>query len=234
MNIIENGLLSIPLYHGTSSLFLDSIIDHGLAGRNPIADWKILEIAKEVLNLSEIHLSDFETFVIREVSFRKMVDQKITKGGMNFQHGDTYISPSERTAIQYAIDKQYGSELLTYTIDLLRELERRDVPGVRTTLYKKYHHIFSLLDISPAPILVKLTKVPVTNLLSEFGEDASDNLEMIETNFRDHPKFANELNQQNNFRLKIPIITDQLQFWLINVKSYSQWKPEYTLYKINR
>ena len=36
--------LTIDLFHGTSSLFLDSILSHGLGGINPVKDWKILEI----------------------------------------------------------------------------------------------------------------------------------------------------------------------------------------------
>ena len=51
--IIQNGRLSIPLYHGTSTLFVDSIANHGLGGMNPVKEWSLLELAKEVLLLSE-------------------------------------------------------------------------------------------------------------------------------------------------------------------------------------
>ena len=51
--IIQNGRLSIPLYHGTPTLFVDSIANHGLGGMNPVKEWSLLELAKEVLLLSE-------------------------------------------------------------------------------------------------------------------------------------------------------------------------------------
>lgn len=37
--IAKDGNLTIPLYHGTSSIFLDSIFKFGLNGKNVISEW---------------------------------------------------------------------------------------------------------------------------------------------------------------------------------------------------
>lgn len=235
MNLINNGTVTFPMYHGTSSLFLDGICQNGLGGRNPIKDWKILELAREVLSLSEVHLKDFPTFDIREQAFRLMVEQKISAGGMNFQHGDTYLSPSKMTAIKYATSKRYGSELITYTMDLLQELANRDVPGVRTSLFKKYPDGFRLLDISPAPILIEVINIPAQNLLDEFGKDATENLREIQANLKNNSEIADVLNQQVNFRLTSPVQFNSLKFWLINVIQHKGWgPPDYNLYNLTK
>lgn len=69
-----------------------------------------------------------------------MVEQR--SAAMNFQHGETYLSPSRLTAIRYAANKRYGSELLSYTLYFLNELIRLEVDGVQDKLYRAYPHIF--------------------------------------------------------------------------------------------
>lgn len=49
----KNGRLLIDLYPGTSTLFLDSIIGNGLGAVNPMKEWGILELAREVGYLSD-------------------------------------------------------------------------------------------------------------------------------------------------------------------------------------
>jgi hypothetical protein len=110
--------LPIPLYHGSSSLFLGSIIRFGLGGLNPIAEWNVLEFARVIYPLVDKHVSTRDDFVVKAQSFKFMVEQN--SAAMNFQHGDTYLSPSRLTAVRYAVNKKYGSELLTYTLTRLR------------------------------------------------------------------------------------------------------------------
>jgi hypothetical protein len=145
--------LPIPLYHGTSTLFLRSIIKSGLGGADPIADWSVLEFARLIYPLVEQHLSAQADFMLKVQSFKFMVEQK--SAGMNFQHGETYLSPSLSTAVRYAANKRLGSEFLTYTLDFLTELIRLKVAGVTDRLHQAYPQIFEKLDISPAPLLVQ-------------------------------------------------------------------------------
>ncbi len=40
----SDGYLTIPLYHGTSTIFWDSIKTHGVGGRNMIKEWQVLDL----------------------------------------------------------------------------------------------------------------------------------------------------------------------------------------------
>jgi hypothetical protein len=48
--MLENGIFKKPLYHGTTNLFIDSIKDHGLGGRNLVEEWNLIAIYRELLN----------------------------------------------------------------------------------------------------------------------------------------------------------------------------------------
>ena len=67
--ITNNGKLMIPLFHGTSTIFLESIIENGLGGRNPIKDLNLFELANEVYTLSEKYLKDTELYKVSYGSF---------------------------------------------------------------------------------------------------------------------------------------------------------------------
>ena len=52
MKIVNNkGELILNLYHGTSGLFLQSILEHGLGGRNPIDEMNVIDLAGELYEL---------------------------------------------------------------------------------------------------------------------------------------------------------------------------------------
>ncbi len=154
MKVINSkGELVIDLYHGTSSIFLDSIISNGLGGIDPIAEWDILELSKEVYTLSEQYLQETDLFRNASDLLNNMVEQY--SGGSNFQHGNTYLSPSRFTAVNYSASAEYGSELLSYTMRFLKKLNDRNIPNLKE-LRKKYKNIFDLINVRPAPILVEV------------------------------------------------------------------------------
>ena len=223
--------LPISLYHGTSSLFLADIVKFGLGGRNPIVDWKVIEFAKAILPLAEEHLAQRPRYMAKVGSFRLMVEQK--QGKMNFQHGDTYLSPSELTAVRYASNKKYGSELLTYTLDFLEELVRLKIEGVATELYQSYPEIFEKLDISPAPLLIRVDAVRTSDLLAEDGSDSAETVKRVCDAIQAWTGgFAQQMLQQMNFRLRRPVAVGELRICLIDVTRWDPSNPEYTLYPL--
>jgi len=153
-------------------------------------------------------------------------------GAMNFQHGDTYLSPSKQTAISYAVNKKFGSELLTYCLDLLQELLSRKVPSVADSLYMQFPKLFGLLDISSVPILIEAQRVQVNYLLNENGGNPAKNIDRIDRFISDSPENANAVLQQTNFRLKNLIPVGQLHAWLIKVQKWDPFRPEYTLHSV--
>jgi hypothetical protein len=233
MQIINSeNQLTIDLYHGTSTLFLDNIIEKGLGGLNPVKEWKLVELSQEIYQLSEKYLADNKLFQTRSYSFKKMTEQS-NKGSFNFQHGDTYLSPSQQTATKYAIGKRYGSELLTYVIDLLQELLKLDIQYMKSDLYRKYSKVFGLIEANLSPLLIEVKNVNITSLLTEHGADPTSNLQQIDAWVKEGITYFDAISQQTNFRLIAPVNTNNLKFWFINVKKWNAFSPEYNLYEIN-
>jgi len=232
VNIINaEDKLTVDLFHGTSTLFLDSIVQNGLGALNPITEWKLLELSKEVYNLSDQYLKETKLFQVSSFSFKNMTEQS-NGGAFNFQHGDTYLSPSLKTAVHYAIHKEYGSELLTYTIKLLKELLNKDIPYVKQDLFSKYSKIFGLIESKPSPLLIQVKNVKASSLLNEHGKDPSHNLEQMQEMINESKEFFELMMQQTNFRLTRPVETSNLIFWLINVQIWDIHSPKYNLYEI--
>ena len=229
-NIIQKGRLLIPLYHGTSTVFVNGISQHGLGGRNPVKDWNLLCLAGEVLALSKAHLQDTPLYKARSEAFAKMTKQET--GIWNWQHGDTYLSPAKSTAIRYAIGKRFGSELLTYTVDFLEELYRREVPGVKDDLFRRYPDVFGIMEACPSPILIEASNIPIKSLQSEDGSNPDSNFNHMNDVLLDGDDSKELLLQQTNFRLTEPVPTEDLRFWLINVLQWNPWKPTYKLYEL--
>jgi hypothetical protein len=227
----RNGRLNIDMYHGTSTLFLDSIVENGLAGIDPVRNWNLLELSKEVYDLSAENLKGTDFFEIRKYSFQKMVEQS-NEGYFNFTHGGTYLSPSSFTAAKYAIDKRYGSELLTYTLELLNELIKLDITYVKQDLFPRFSEIFNFMDLQPSPLLIKVSKPYKSNLLDEKGNEPTKNFNQLSKILDEKPEIFDDLTQQTNFMLTQQVKSENLKFWLINIKEWNQFVPKYNLYSI--
>ena len=228
---IKPSSSSIPLYHGTSTIFVDGIIETGLGGKNQLAEWRAFELAAILHPLVRDILSADPDWMVRAQEFVWMVEQR--SGCLNFQHGDTYLSPFSGTAIRYASNKRYGSELLTYILDFLQELLRRKVPGIADDLYRKFPQIFNLLDVSCAPLLVKVEDVTVDELMAESGEDAAQTFDHVLITLCEQPDLAMILLQQSNFRLQKPIPVSRLTISLVNVTEWHPAFPKYSLHMLS-
>lgn len=232
-NLVEhNGLLNEPLYHGTSTLFLDSIIQNGIAAKDPVREWKILRLAEEIYPFCEKYLTDNHLFVKSGKVFFSMVNQECNTNGFNFQHGNTYISFSQVTAVNYAIRKKYGSELLTYTLEFLYELLQLDILEIKNTLYQKYMHLYHLLEMRPSPLLIKISNVNINSLKTEQNKDVTIQLETLANIYQDNTNVFEMMSQQKNFRLISGTNLKDIEVFLINVKNANIYFPEYSLHKI--
>ncbi|MDO9256947.1 MAG: hypothetical protein Q7U54_15610 [Bacteroidales bacterium] len=227
----DNNYLPIPLYHGTSTLFLNSIINNGLGGVDPISEWKIIELSKEVYQQSELHLKGNSLFIKSACSFKSMTEQS-NLGCLNWQHGKPYLSSYEITAAKYPIGNKFGSEILTYTFEFLKELINLKIKYVMKDLYEKYRFLFDLLETNPKPVLIKATNIPISALLTENGGDPKSYINEIS----DLLKYKSENKKNNlpqfNFQLISAIPITKLNYWGIRVVNYSDIWPKYNLYEI--
>lgn len=122
MNLInDEGFLEFPLFHGTSSIFLDSINKHGLGGKIKI-DLKLL---KDICGAHESLGKDNLWWLANSDQYNNYIlTDRIVKGRSNYVYGELHLSASRITAENYALSKKYGSELLSYTIIAYEELKK--------------------------------------------------------------------------------------------------------------
>lgn len=221
--------LPFPLYHGTSTLFLKDILEYGLGGKNPLADLNFYDFSKEISPLIEEHLAKEDEHMARTYSFFNMVSQRkaVHENAWNWTHGATFLSPSEKTAARYSLSNPHGSEFLSYGVEFLRELVRRNIPGVADSLYQSYPQIFNLLDISPAPIIIEVHQCSSNVLLTEQGDAPDDRVYSLLNRVNNDLKKLEVLGQQDNFYLKSPIQSAQFKIWLVNTLRWSPYNPSY-------
>lgn len=124
--MIRNGRLTIPLFHGTSTLFYESIVESGLGVRDVIEELGIRRAAGILVKLcAEL---GFPPEWLSEISACARVAENPTgqthshDSGFNFRYGGTCLSPSRATAVAYARLYGCGSEGLTYTSRLFRKV----------------------------------------------------------------------------------------------------------------
>ena len=139
-------VLLFPLYHGTSTAFLEDIRALGLGAKDPLAEIGLHEFVKDLIPIIDANLKGMAIYEARRQSFGLMAEQKIA--AMNFQHGQTYLSLRKKTTIGYDVNKRYGSELLLYRMVFLQLLIDREAQGVASDLYQRHAAVFRFVDIS--------------------------------------------------------------------------------------
>lgn len=230
--------LPFPLYHGTSTLFLNDIVEYGLGGKKPFEELNILDLARKIQPHAKEHLMEsHKSFV---PSFQQMVEQN---SGLfwNFQHGETYMSPYDLTAIRYASHNIYGSELLSHTMELLRALVEKNIDKVTKDIFQEHRKEFRLLEVLPAPILIEAKGVSPDFLAGEHvnGDHIEILRQLMNNPFNptiDKNSYCEmkKSGMQSNFRLVKAVPAEQLTVWLINFTSPRQKLfPKYTLHRLS-
>ena len=159
---VKDGRLTFPLYHATSHLFRESILQHGLGGHDPIKELNVLDLLRKLIDYEKLNpIADGLWFYLENMA------QQIVTSGANWQHGQVYLTSSRLKAQNYSGHK-YGSELITETLNLYLKLGRPDC------FTAAEHPLLKLLESDPQPLVFKLNSVPVSILAGEKGNDISD------------------------------------------------------------
>lgn len=216
--LVIDGHLTVPLFHGTSTLFQNSIVEKGLGGRSLARELRLDAVIAEMLK----HEAQLRSIPDCDWEFEKELLLRVARGvslqnpsghtGFNFRYGGVYLTPSKQTASRYALLNEYGSEALTGTLKILNLLL---VSAPELAANQMFSDLLRLKQKSRTPIVVEAPRVPVAALQSEQGGSCEHPLEFIESLLDEDPAVFDVIVQQCNFELLSPIPSSQLRFYRI-------------------
>lgn len=191
MKIFNGKNLLIPLYHGTSTLFLDDIKKHGFGGKNLIDEMKVMDMLTQ---LYESCIS--ETNFKHEDPVTDQLCKNILSQNEGWQYKSLYLNTSKYKAYNHSLLYKYGSEILSVTMYLYEYMTYIN-PGYQ--FHNRLHNELAglLLEADIQPVVLQLNHMDIDILCrggdkesillaiyklqefyNRFGENACDLLQM--------------------------------------------------------
>ena len=109
----------IRLYHGTSSFWLGTILDHDLGAQNILEKYDLLKFGHQVIKIANEHLNGFGVMTYDLHYLKEMLIQKEGTGLGSWRHGSAFLSSCPFTAARYG-HNEWGSEILTRCFRFIR------------------------------------------------------------------------------------------------------------------
>lgn len=164
----DNEKIEFDLFHGTSSIFIDSIAEFGLGGQNIAEKYQLRKTFEELIGFFK--KNDFYSLWWEREGFicEKMLEGSVSNSGFNFRYGGVYLTPSIETAKRYATSNKYGSELASYCIAAYEELKKIN-PQIAKSIISKNYSFHDLISSTGSPIVLKINDVSKENLTTEQG-----------------------------------------------------------------
>jgi hypothetical protein len=219
-SLVADGRLTVPLFHGTSTLFYESIVEAGLGGRNIVEDLGLRAVVRSLLELCESELEPDPKWLLDKAFAIKIAANPTVQNlnghwGFNFRYGGTYVSASRRTAETYALLYDCGSEALALTLRLLERLsQQRPALAAR----EEFSRVNVLARKHPEPLLVEARDVEVASLRAEQGGSCAAILERVESALAELDTY-DLMVQQENFELLRVVPVASLRFHKIKRRS---------------
>lgn len=229
-SLVVDGRLTVPLFHGTSTLFYESIVEVGLGGRNIVEDLGLRAVVRSLLELCETELQPDPTWPLDKAAAIKIAANPTVQNlnldsGFNFRYGQTYISASRRTAVTYALVYDCGSEALAHTLKLFERLsQQRPALAAR----EEFSQINVLAQKHGEPLLVEARDVEVTSLRAEQGGSCAAILERIGSALSELDMY-DLIVQQESFELLQAVPTADLRFYKIKRHSVDKLVGDFDL-----
>lgn len=196
MALVENDRFTIPLYHGTTGLFIDSIKESGLGGKDPLVEFGTKRLFLELFEFADNKLERDENWKEYREFLKPTADQLYLGGNFSFKHGETYLTYNSELAIKYACENVCGCEHLTNLKKLIFFLDAKRVDDLKDFADSP---IIKIIEKPYDPFVITLNDVKVENVETETGKEMKEQLEEIEKNLNIG------LMGPESFKLKRPI-----------------------------
>jgi hypothetical protein len=171
--------INFPLFHGTSSIFLDKIQELGLGGFNPIEFYKVIDLLKELEILADAHFGDSSEWTDltgNSYATQYFVSKITSQKSRHWQHGEVFLTGDKYMAFRYSKNK-FGSEAISLTFSLFELLKKNNV-NINQSIFDLYANFFELTLKEHSPIVFKIENLSINYLkCGEKGEKIEDLLE---------------------------------------------------------
>lgn len=215
-------------YHGTSTVFLQSIKTHGLGKINPSIDYNNLEVLEFLYKQAEenlLHIAEYQ--VIRKPVAATVYQtnlQLIRVDGsvecLNYRHDGIYVALSRERAVIHACLNKLGSEVLEFIVTLLKLFRSNNINVTipeSINLFRVEHY----LNASPKPIMIEVLKISEDDMEKEDGKTAIEALDFLR---RTIPMLSEkqrfEFLQYCNFKLLKPVLPENLRFYEVEFEGH--------------
>jgi hypothetical protein len=211
-------------YHGTSSMFLQSILNNGLGGIHPTIRFRLLDLLSYLFEECERYLIGMPDYENLRFTTSAMVNQVCdvnfkVDGIENFYYNHQYIhlALDKSVAVEYS-SNEFGSELLTRVMTLHKLLRNSKY----TTKIPAELNLFGIENISSSslyPMVIECSSVDPEILEKEDGQTAIEALNFL---IRERSTMGelmyNRLLRFANFRLLKPVPVKDLSIYRVIFK----------------
>ena len=209
MDLVKDNILQIPLYHGTSTIFEDSIRQYGLGG---LRSERLYSLDSFKFLKDFFEGSNNEWWIDKD--YRSTVDfileDRVLRTA-SYRYGGVYLSPSIISATKYA-QNRYGSEYLSILLEGVIEIEKI-APQIAKAFLADNAELEQLLTQTGKPLVVKANNLQINQLRAENGDDANKTLSKMINIAEAVPSAPVEvLWQQSNFECVEVIPANNLEF----------------------
>ncbi|MBS9717553.1 hypothetical protein ACFFUT_17910 [Pseudohalocynthiibacter aestuariivivens] len=197
-------LFPLDLWHGTSAHLLDSIKEFGLGGVNVVLQTKVLDFLEEAIKLVRFDPDEYTDPRHAILSIiRHAADQRVT--AMNWRHGGVYVTGSKEKASSYAFR---APESFDFAKQILKNSAPDEVEVIRDLL-GSYRELSNFIDKPVAPVLVKISQIPLEYIRAEHGGSAQELHQFLKA-------LPKEIIKQQAFEMQTVISFDQLEIFEVS------------------
>ena len=192
LQILNKTQLQIPLFHGTSTLFLDNINQYGLGRYDQLKEYRAMEMLEELYGVCR----EYTNFTWADPVSNLVCEKILSKDDTSWQYNGTFLSTSRYKAWNHATLNSYGSELLSaamYLYDVLLAC------GLKYSLKDSSHNclITQLQRSQIYPCMLRVDHANLSNLKLDrhSGIELEDAVLELEREYLTNPDACGDLCQ---------------------------------------